>query len=105
MPATAQDLEGLRTEDVVRVEVLDYPDDPRFRSMPYVVNFIMQHYEWGGYTKVSADGKTLADDRVSANAYSKFAYKKVFLMPMSVRTGLTLTVSCDAKPDISRCGL
>ncbi len=78
VPATAQDLEGLRTEDVVRVEVLDYPDDPRFRSMPYVVNFIMQHYEWGGYTKVSADGKTLADDRVSANAYSKFAYKKMF---------------------------
>lgn len=77
VPATAQDLEGLRTEDVVRVEVLDYPDDPRFQSMPYVVNFIMQHYEWGGYTKISANGRTLADDVVKANAYSKFAYKKM----------------------------
>lgn len=70
--ATEEDLQGLRPEDVLRVEVLQYPQNPRFRSQANVVNFIMRKYDWGGYTKLTLTGNTLNRDRGNGLLYSKF---------------------------------
>ena len=74
--ASAQDLSGMNTNDVKKVEYLTYPTDPRFRGAKYVVNFIMQKYEWGGYTKLNAD-KWFGVNRTEASVFSKFVYKRM----------------------------
>ncbi len=51
LPATENDLQAMLTEDVKRVEYYEYPSDPRIQGNPYVINFIMQKYEYGGYLK------------------------------------------------------
>lgn len=74
MAATEQDLTGLRPTDVKKVEYFLYPQDPRFKGAQYVVNFTVQKYEWGGYTKITAN-KWFGVNRTEGSVYSKFAYK------------------------------
>lgn len=52
LPATDKDLQAMRIGDVKKVEYYEYPSDPRLQGNPYVINFIMQSYEYGGYVKV-----------------------------------------------------
>ncbi len=76
IPATSQDLEGMQTGDVKKVEYLLYPQDPRFQGKQYVINFIMQKYEWGGYTKLNAQQSFSVNETMGA-LYSKFTYKRM----------------------------
>lgn len=76
VPASANDLNGLRPEDVLRVDVLEFPDDPRFNGAQHVINFIMQKYEWGGYTKLYGNGNFISSLSGSGTLYSKFVRKK-----------------------------
>ncbi len=51
-PASNADMDGLRMSDVKRVELLESPTDVRFNGANYVINFIVQEYEYGGYTSI-----------------------------------------------------
>lgn len=77
MPASKEDIEGLRTADVRRVEYLEFPSDPRFRGAQRAINFIVQEYEYGGYTKITADEDFLVGLSSDVNIFSKFSYKKM----------------------------
>ncbi len=76
LPATSEELSNMKPADVKKVEILDYPVDPRLGGVPHAVNFIMQRYEYGGYTKLLAQQTTdLGYGYYSLS--SKFSYGKM----------------------------
>lgn len=87
-PASEADLKEMRTADVIKVEVLEYPADPRFNGAASVVNFIMHEYEWGGYSSLTLGGTAMSQECGEARLYSKFAYKR---MTYDVNTGAALS--------------
>ncbi len=76
-PASREDILGMRTIDVKKVEYMEYPSDPRFRGEPKVVNFIIHSYAFGGYTKATVSESFLAGLSSNANIFSKFVYKRM----------------------------
>lgn len=76
LPATSEDLKGMKTQDVKKVEYYMHPSDARFQGAKYVINFVMQKYEWGGYTKLNAN-KWFGVNRTEGSVYSKISYKKM----------------------------
>jgi hypothetical protein len=77
LAASSEDIVGLRTADVKRVEYLDYPSDPRFRGKEHVVNIIVQKYVYGGYTKLTDAQFFMGGYSNQGSVYSKFAYRKM----------------------------
>lgn len=75
-PASRTDVRNIRAEEVKRIDVYDFPTDPRFGGARHVVNFVMVQYEFGGYTKINADQLTVMNNG-QYGAYSKLAYKKM----------------------------
>ena len=74
--ASSEDISGLNPHDVKRVEYYDNTSDPRFSGKRYVINFIMQKYEWGGYTKMDAT-QSFGATKTDASVYSKMKYKSM----------------------------
>ena len=77
IPAREEDLAGLRTVDVMKVEYIERPTDPRFMGAESVINFVMRKYEFGGYTKLSANEFMLIGYQGDESLYSKFSYKRM----------------------------
>lgn len=88
-PADRKELAALRPQDVKRVEVYEFPADPRFEGARHVVNFIMVKYEYGGYSKATAFQRVVSlygDYSVA----SKFVYRQ---MTYDVSAGYDFTDS------------
>ncbi|MCM1356685.1 MAG: TonB-dependent receptor family protein [Staphylococcus sp.] len=77
LPASSEEIEGIQTADVRRIEYLYFPSDPRFNGNEHVINFILPKYEYGGYTKLSVNENFLAGFSNRESLYSKFAYKRM----------------------------
>lgn len=82
LPASKEDLQGMRMQDVKKVEYYDFPSDPRFQGKAHVVNFVMQKYEYGGYIK--AFGWENTSNAGQASLYGKLQYKR---MTFDIATG------------------
>lgn len=50
---TAKELDRLRPKDILRVEFIDQPKD-EFAGKEAVVNIILRHYDYGGYTALNS---------------------------------------------------
>ena len=61
MAASADEVRGIRPEDVKSVEILEFPRNPRFNGAQHVVNFRMVKYLYGGYTKGDATQAVVAN--------------------------------------------
>lgn len=76
LPATSDELDALRPEDVKRVEYLVHPTDPRYQQNPYVINFITRKQEFGGYAKLTGQSNIMAGSG-SGLGYVKMSYKRM----------------------------
>ncbi|MCH5243061.1 MAG: hypothetical protein J1F67_11720 [Muribaculaceae bacterium] len=91
MPASENDLLAMRVTDVKRVEYLEYPSDPRMQGNPYVINFIMQQYEYGGYAKAYGFGTFLNGNQEQLIGNVRMQYKRMTydLMGSAYNSGST----------------
>ena len=69
------EIEQIRPKDVLRVEYIDMPSG-KFADKELVINYVMRHYDYGGYVEVKDNTSFLynaTDNRVQAS----FDYKKM----------------------------
>lgn len=62
------------TMEVKRVEFLISPKDPRFMGAQYVVNYIVEEYKYGGYTRLNTDDYFNGYFENNSNLFSRFKY-------------------------------
>ncbi|MDE5975017.1 MAG: outer membrane beta-barrel family protein, partial [Muribaculaceae bacterium] len=86
IPASEMEIQGLRGQNISRVEVIDYPTDPRFRNKRYVINIILKEQNFGGYTKFRDRQDLFTSSDNSGSVFSRFSYKK---MTYDAYVGLT----------------
>lgn len=77
IPATQMDIDAMQTKDVVKVEIIDNSNDPRFGGAAHVVNYVVKEYEFGGYTRIQESNTIFNDFNNQAFIYSKFKYKRL----------------------------
>lgn len=77
LEATTKDLKGMRMSDVLRVEYLEFPTDPRYKGAPRVINFVLREYDYGGYTKLNLEEKLLAGVSNNSSVFTRVNFKEM----------------------------
>ncbi|MDE6380612.1 MAG: carboxypeptidase-like regulatory domain-containing protein [Muribaculaceae bacterium] len=77
IPAMKEEMDGLRTADVKKIEYLEYPSDARFQGAERVINIITQRYVFGGYSKITVKEGFLTGLQNREEVYSAFSYGKM----------------------------
>lgn len=78
-PAKPGEVEGLWPAEIRKVEYLEAPSDPRFMGKQYVINYIVDVYKYGGYTRLS----TMQYSRFPFSGYNN--YENVYLLQDGVQ--------------------
>ena len=86
LEASKEEMEGLRTPAVKKVEYLEFPTDPRFRGAQRVVNIIVQEYAFGGYTKLTTNENFLVGFSSRNNIYC-FHNFNIFIIILEIILG------------------
>ncbi|MCM1141772.1 MAG: hypothetical protein NC453_24645 [Muribaculum sp.] len=78
LPAQSYEIETLNTKDVIRVEYLESPSDPRYSNNKHVINFIVKVPESGGYVRadIESTSSLFRDKNVSDGIFARYVYKK-----------------------------
>lgn len=77
LPAEQEDIDNLFCKDAIKVEYIVNSPDPRYLGHKNVVNYVMQKYEYGGYTRLKADVAGFREYEYGGSIYSKFNYKRM----------------------------
>lgn len=75
--ASKSQLEGLKTESIIRVELLTSPSDVRFRGYKHVINLIIKKYKYGGYTSLKLFGEAPIYSKAGGSVFSEFVHKRI----------------------------
>lgn len=84
-PASRQQLQEVRPQDIERIDLIRDPEDPRFQNARIVANYVMKKYEYGGYSKWDAS-QYAPFSNGAYSLYSKFSYKR---MTYDISTGMS----------------
>lgn len=79
-PAKPGEVDGLWPAEIRKVEYLEAPSDPKFMGKQYVINYIVDKYQYGGYTRLQTmqyAGFPFNSYNNYENVYSKMVYKKM----------------------------
>ena len=63
--------------EVKRVEILENPTDPKYRGAEFVVNYIVEKYKYGGYTRFSTEDAIHHGIYNASGIFSRFTYKSM----------------------------
>ena len=69
------ELEQIRPKDVLRVEYIDQPTG-KFADKDVVINFVMRHYDYGGYVEMK-DRTSIFYDRTDNSVQTNFDHKQM----------------------------